>query len=854
MTKIQSDYARFLDSGRPGSLHSIIDSAPLRAEVNEASAIEQLAVFMGNHLQKLIKDIKQNRAPLSAIQHQRLVHFNELIERYVQDNPAAVSDSQGEIVNPYLQYYLTRLSRFNHLFNQINSIRDYRNDSLTEIEQEHVEQRFLSIPSLLLDQPAGLTMSVDIQSAADRFRPVYVYGPEDTGRKFLQYFYDPKTTPKGRHHQSDTLYALGNQKIFQKTQFRNAKGLAKSFFKQVTGVAPLPSSQHRHEYFKPADSRLHEQELAIFKSAQTKIARGLKLSEDEQALIHRGQYYRMQSAIKFRLPGREAVHANDIQVTHVSHASEVISIPGELPLYLNIDPVHYQSGTDGLVGIGAKLLYDRQTAPAFSTDGYPAMNVVLISHNHRDHLCKASIIEAFRRNPGTLFIVPKGDGPLMKSYGLDNVIEFESWNDFVDLTLVYGEKTARYRISALPAKHASNRDLSDLFASLYMGYMIQDLSQKKVVLCTGDTAVLDEQHFQELEQYLLANDLEVSVAAIAQGPDRPRTLMQLTHQSTADALAMHARFNLMNLRVLQQRREVDGFAPAPDFQLLQEVACRGIGYHQGCYCLGLLSLNDVPSTILRILVVLESLRDMDINQILSMPASSSNPDESIIPPLLMTNLHFCFMDNFEKKGLIDMLNVYRTAGIAGLTAGQVKHLICSHLHIPQPGSRTDMSQPLPNEGFVFNYQRLIVNRDPGLNNQGTGIKAYELFAEQIDPEAWHDLENASIDTFTQFIVRCLNCYQGHQSEIRDLLEQVNRLADFAHRSNRDTQWLKDQVKAELGSFYQHNIGPQDEDTRDEGELHTLLVIMAGLIDNIGEFRAQFAAARQNAPSSSMQYS
>jgi hypothetical protein len=34
--------------------------------------------------------------------------------------------------------------------------------------------------------------------------------------------------------------------------------------------------------------------------------------------------------------------------------------------------------------------------------------------------------------------------------------------------------------------------------------------------------------------------------------------------------------------------------------------------------------------------------------------------------------------------------------------------------------------------------------------------------------------------------------------------------------------------------------PQDEHIRDEGHLHTLLVILSGLADNISGFRDQFA--------------
>ena len=77
-------------------------------------------------------------------------------------------------------------------------------------------------------------------------------------------------------------------------------------------------------------------------------------------------------------------------------------------------------------------------------------------------------------------------------------------------------------------------------------------------------------------------------------------------------------------------------------------ACHAIGYHQGCFRLGLLSFSDVDTTIFKNPVNVKifwldayKARDIDENH-------------------LKNNIFFTLMDNFEQKGLQETLNIYST--------------------------------------------------------------------------------------------------------------------------------------------------------------------------------------------------
>jgi hypothetical protein len=291
--------------------------------------------------------------------------------------------------------------------------------------------------------------------------------------------------------------------------------------------------------------------------------------------------------------------------------------------------------------------------------------------------------------------------------------------------------------------------------------------------------------------------------------------MECTHQSTADAISMHARLNIMNARVMAKRNNTP-----LTLDLLNKSACFAIGYHQGCYRLGLLSLSDVDSTIMRMLSVLKYLGDFPIQKI----------DEN----MLKSNLFYSFMDKFEQVGLLDTLKAYQGSGV-DITAEQLLTLITSHLSVPVPGARADFSLEVPYQTFVFDYDRMLLNRNPALKKAtdvgvifGEAQGALDEFLINVS------LQAADIPTLIANMLKYyLNRYYTDDYRTKATRNFLMRLPEIK----------AEYLEKELGVLYMKTHIQKDEDIRDEGHLHTAIVLLAGVM-NDPDFREKMFQRQQ----------
>ena len=155
----------------------------------------------------------------------------------------------------------------------------------------------------------------------------------------------------------------------------------------------------------------------------------------------------------------------------------------------------------------------------FKVSDLPPIDVVVISHNHYDHLDKGAIIDLSRLQPDVHFYVPLGLKRVLESWGAKNVIEMDWWEE-----VMHGE----LRITATPVKHWSSRSPFDRNKSLWAGYYItwDDFS----FYFAGDTGYSDD--FVETRKWLGAPDL----AAIPIGAYEPRDFMKDAHINPEEAV------------------------------------------------------------------------------------------------------------------------------------------------------------------------------------------------------------------------------------------------------------------------------------------------------------------------------
>ena len=155
----------------------------------------------------------------------------------------------------------------------------------------------------------------------------------------------------------------------------------------------------------------------------------------------------------------------------------------------------------------------------FKVSDLPPIDVVVISHNHYDHLDKGAIIDLSRLQPDVQFYVPLGLKRVLESWGAKNVTEMDWWEE-----VMHGE----LRITATPVKHWSSRSPFDRNKSLWAGYYISwdDFS----FYFAGDTGYSDD--FVETRKRLGVPDL----AAIPIGAYEPRDFMKDAHINPEEAV------------------------------------------------------------------------------------------------------------------------------------------------------------------------------------------------------------------------------------------------------------------------------------------------------------------------------
>lgn len=127
-----------------------------------------------------------------------------------------------------------------------------------------------------------------------------------------------------------------------------------------------------------------------------------------------------------------------------------------------------------------------QPSPA-QIQEFPSINIVIISHNHYDHLEKSTIKYLAKHSKNTRFIVPLGMATTLQKWGIDSerITELDWWKDI---------KINNIKITATEAQHTSGRGLMDGNKSLWAGWIIQD--PKQTIFYSGDNGY--GKHYAEI--------------------------------------------------------------------------------------------------------------------------------------------------------------------------------------------------------------------------------------------------------------------------------------------------------------------------------------------------------------------
>lgn len=208
--------------------------------------------------------------------------------------------------------------------------------------------------------------------------------------------------------------------------------------------------------------------------------------------------------------------------TWIGHATVLVQSGG---LNILTDPV-FSERASPVAFVGPK----RAQPPGIALQDLPPIDVVVISHNHYDHLDRTSVILLNERSGGrTLFLVPLGLKPFFRQQGITNLVELDWW----DVHHVHGVD-----FQLVPVQHWSARSLGDRNRTLWGGWAVfaDDLHW----YYSGDAGY--SPHFLETRERLAdrARDGTVfDLALLPIGGYEPRWFMAEQHMNPAEAVQAH---------------------------------------------------------------------------------------------------------------------------------------------------------------------------------------------------------------------------------------------------------------------------------------------------------------------------
>ncbi len=216
-------------------------------------------------------------------------------------------------------------------------------------------------------------------------------------------------------------------------------------------------------------------------------------------------------------PPPKSVNSDGLSATLIGHATVLLQLGG---LNILTDPFLSQR-TSPVQWAGPKRVRD----PGIAAKDLPEIDVILVSHNHYDHM-DLPALRQLHDLYGARIITPLGNAAIMKKAGRPFDITEGDWGDRFQL----GEDL---HVTLTPANHWSKRTTSDRNMALWSAFVIE--TRHGPVYFAADTGYGDGRHFRDVRARFGAPRL----ALIPIGAYEPRWFMSAQHMNPEEAVLAH---------------------------------------------------------------------------------------------------------------------------------------------------------------------------------------------------------------------------------------------------------------------------------------------------------------------------
>jgi L-ascorbate metabolism protein UlaG (beta-lactamase superfamily) len=242
-------------------------------------------------------------------------------------------------------------------------------------------------------------------------------------------------------------------------------------------------------------------------------------------------------------------------ISYVGHASTIIKLDG---VTIFTDPFFSDRA----------LILSKKLKLKFDFSRVPQKSVVMISHNHYDHLDKKTVKQMIKKD--AVFLVPLNLKKFFTSLGAKEVYELDWWESVQLGPLSY---------TFLPAQHWSRRLGQKGGATLWGSWLVEG---SKTVYYSGDSG-----YFRGFEEFGRRYDIDYAV--IGAGAYEPRWFMHYSHMNVEEFLrsaeelkarvSIPVHFGIISLSdepLLYPLYEIDKFLSA-NLEARQKFACLRVG-------------------------------------------------------------------------------------------------------------------------------------------------------------------------------------------------------------------------------------------------------------------------------------